>query len=253
MPKILVILNPHARRNQRLGRSGQARMERVLGSWGEVCETPTLHDLRETMRSCPPPDFLVCDGGDGSLHWAVNTAIEVWGADRLPVFVPTRGGTIDFVASKAGIIGAPEQVLASLVRTLDRGAQPRIATLDTLSIKGIPVTGARAPDFSRVGFALAAGGVGERFFDEYDLERRRGRRAIAKIVSRAVTSHLSEHAGLPVSEHFRRYGRELFRPTRARIIDEKRSNEYRRGARNHRAQVDTYRWLARASARREGT
>jgi polyphosphate kinase len=40
---------------------------------------------------------------------------------------------------------------------------------------------------------------------------------------------------------------------KARIIDEKRSNEYRRGARNHRAQVDTYRWLARASARREGT
>jgi hypothetical protein len=80
------------------------------------------------------------------------------------------------------------------------------------------VTGARAPDFSRVGFALAAGGVGERFFDEYDLERRRGRRAIAKIVSRAVTSHLSEHAGLPVSEHFRRYGRELFRPTRARVF-----------------------------------
>jgi polyphosphate kinase len=39
---------------------------------------------------------------------------------------------------------------------------------------------------------------------------------------------------------------------KARIIDEARRNEYRRGARNHRAQVDTYRWLSRASARREG-
>ena len=38
---------------------------------------------------------------------------------------------------------------------------------------------------------------------------------------------------------------------KARVIDGERKNEYRRGPRNHRAQVDTYRWLSRASARRE--
>jgi polyphosphate kinase len=38
---------------------------------------------------------------------------------------------------------------------------------------------------------------------------------------------------------------------KARVIDEARRNEYRRGSRNHRAQVDTYRWLSRASARRD--
>ncbi len=37
---------------------------------------------------------------------------------------------------------------------------------------------------------------------------------------------------------------------KARIIDQARSNQYRRGSRNHRAQVDTYRWLSRASSRR---
>lgn len=220
MPKILVILNPHARRNRRWGATGGVRMQRVLGSWGRVCETPTLDDLRATLERFERPDYLVCCGGDGSLHWAVNTAVQLWGTDprRLPVFVPTRGGTIDFVASKAGIVGTPDQVLGSLVKKLERGAQPRIATLDTLSIHGVPAFGASSPCFSRIGFALAAGGIGERFFDEYYLERQRGRRAIAKIVSRAVTSHLSEHAGLPLPEHFRRYGRELFRPTRARVF-----------------------------------
>lgn len=220
MPKVLVILNPHARRNRRLGVSSRLRMERIVGAWGQVCETPTLDDLRQVLEQAGPPDYLVCDGGDGSLHWAVNTAIELWGSDPrgLPVFVPTRGGTIDFVASKAGIVGGPEQVLASLVSKLKRGAQPRIATLDTLSIRGTPAIPSPIDGFSRIGFALAAGGIGERFFDEYYLERQRGRRAIAKIVSRAVTSHLSEHAGLPLPENFRRYGRELFRPTRARVI-----------------------------------
>ena len=195
-------------------------MERILGSWGHVCETPTLGDLRAALARSEAPDYLVCDGGDGSLHWAVNTAIELWGTDPggLPVFVPTRGGTIDFVASKAGIAGAPDQVLSSLVRKLEQGAQPRIATLDTLFIQGVPAFGASSERFSRIGFALAAGGIGERFFDEYYLGHQRGRRAIAKIVSRAVTSHLSEHAGLPLPENFRRYGRDLFRPTRARVF-----------------------------------
>jgi polyphosphate kinase len=39
---------------------------------------------------------------------------------------------------------------------------------------------------------------------------------------------------------------------KARIISEAQDNQYRRGARNHRAQVDIYRWLARASSGRRG-
>ena len=39
-------------------------------------------------------------------------------------------------------------------------------------------------------------------------------------------------------------------PARARIIDEALSNTYRRGAGNHRAQVEIYRWLARAAQSR---
>ncbi len=38
--------------------------------------------------------------------------------------------------------------------------------------------------------------------------------------------------------------------SKARIINEAQDNQYRRGARNHRAQVDIYRWLSRASSGR---
>lgn len=36
--------------------------------------------------------------------------------------------------------------------------------------------------------------------------------------------------------------------SKARVLNEAQNNAYRRGTRNHRAQVDTYRWLARAAA-----
>ncbi len=39
--------------------------------------------------------------------------------------------------------------------------------------------------------------------------------------------------------------------TKARVISEAQDNQYRRGRGNHRAQVDIYRWLARAADRRE--
>lgn len=38
--------------------------------------------------------------------------------------------------------------------------------------------------------------------------------------------------------------------SKARIINQAQDNQYRRGARNHRAQVDIYRWLSRASGHR---
>jgi polyphosphate kinase len=39
--------------------------------------------------------------------------------------------------------------------------------------------------------------------------------------------------------------------TKARVIDQALSNEYRRGPGNHRAQVEIYRWLARAAQKRD--
>jgi len=54
-----------------------------------------------------------------------------------------------------------------------------------------------------------------------------------------------------IREELRYYFNLQMRDTaRARIIDEALSNTYRRGAGNHRAQVEVYRWLARAAQSR---
>lgn len=222
MPTIHVILNPNARRNRTDTQTRANLIRRILGSQGTVHCTRTLGELRHTLErlEITPADYLVCDGGDGSVHWAVNTLAELCEGDetRLPIFVPARAGTIDFVATKAGIFGSPTRVIRDLTNAIRRGAPSRTKELDTLRIEGVESGPTGTRSFSRIGFALAAGGVGARFFDRYYEERVRGRRAIAKILSRAVGSHLSEQARLPVSKDFRDYGRDLFRPTRARVI-----------------------------------
>jgi diacylglycerol kinase family enzyme len=220
MPVIHVILNPNARLNRADSQNRMARLQRTVGSLGTVHCTRDLDDLKRTLVAISPRrhDYVVCDGGDGSLHWTVNTLLELSdNPNDLPIFVPARAGTIDFVATKAGIYGKPLRVLRDLTNSVRLGAPLRIKELDTLSIQGMFAEAADTGGFSRIGFALAAGGVGARFFDKYYEERIRGRRAIAKILSRAVGSHLSQHAGLPLSQDFLHYGRELFRPTRAKV------------------------------------
>jgi polyphosphate kinase len=56
-----------------------------------------------------------------------------------------------------------------------------------------------------------------------------------------------------LSEELRYYFNLQLRDTsKARVIDEAQTNQYRRGQRNHRAQVEIYRWLSRASSHPSG-
>jgi hypothetical protein len=151
------------------------------------------------------PACLVSDGGDGALHWAINAALPVVEARGLdpPVFLPTNGGTIDFVARKAGVRGHPDTIVSRLVAALEHGPLPTI-TLDSLEIRGIADDGA---PFRRIGFAAAIGGIGNRFFDKYYEDPEPGRATIVKVVCRSVAS-------LAVNGP---YARAMFAPHRARV------------------------------------
>ena len=103
---------------------------------------------------------LVSDGGDGALHWLVNEIrAQVSDPQCWPVFVPTNGGAIDFVAHKARVRGRADAILRALAAAAQADRRPPEVRLDTLELVGETVDGAT---FHRVGFALAAGGVGNR-------------------------------------------------------------------------------------------
>lgn len=179
--------------------------------------TQTLDELGDAVKSIldNPPDVLVTDGGDGTLHWVLNEARKlVPDVSMLPPLLPTNGGTIDFVAKKVGIRGHAESIVLSLVKELDDGRMPPVVEIDSLWLTGKLENG---EPFDRLGFALAAGGIGQRFFSKYYQERSLGAGAIVRVVLKAVASRAAGTLRVPLPPRFLRYGQDVFRPTPARV------------------------------------
>jgi diacylglycerol kinase family enzyme len=218
---IAIVLNPNARRVRHEFEERARRLQRITGPHGKVYATRTLEELRgaveELMQN--PPDFVVTDGGDGTLHWVLNEAKKhVASVSQVPPLLPTNGGTIDFVARKVGVRGNAESIVRELVKKLDRGSRPSVVEIDSLILTGkeLDENGALV-DFSRLGFALAAGGIGQRFFSKYYSERELGRGAIVRVVAKAVASRIAGQLHVPLPDRMLKYGRDVFAPTHATV------------------------------------
>ena len=207
-----VIVNPFARKNRGAPDDRCARLRRLVGPWGEVHETDSVRDLPgivERLRS--RASHLVSDGGDGALHWLINEMlVQESEPGRWPTFVPTNGGSIDFVARKARIRGRADTILHTLSAAAQTDRRPPEVRLDTLELLGETCYGTT---FHRIGFALAAGGVGNRFFDKYDEYQHPGRVTMGRVIGRAV----ADYAISRLSRRPRSAGH-LFSPTHARVV-----------------------------------
>jgi diacylglycerol kinase family enzyme len=213
---VCVIVNPLARKNRDHSGDRSVELRRILGPWGEVHETRSIHELRAVVQRLDRRvSHLVSDGGDGSLHWLINEMrSHVSDPERWPTFVPTNGGTIDFVARKARVRGHAGAILDALVAAAEADRSPSEVTLDSLELDGETVDGAT---FRRIGFALAAGGVGNRFFDMYYQDRDPGPAAIVRVVARVVRDFAFAKVVRRESNRTD-YAAQLFRPTRARVV-----------------------------------
>lgn len=221
--RIAVVLNPNSRRNRR--RPGRlSDLQRIVGSHGVVCETGSVAELRTTLRTVLEQGVscLVSDGGDGALNWMYNEllALQEHELPRLciPPLVPTRSGTIDFVATKAGLRGTAEEIVSSLVRTVASGRSLEVIRLESLVLEGErALPGGRRAPFRRFGFAAAIGGVGQRFFDKYYRDPDPGASTIVRVVVAALASQAIGMVPWPTPRAWRDYAREVFAPTRARV------------------------------------
>lgn len=203
---IAVIVNPNSRKNRR----GGVRVDDLraaVGSSGEVFVTQSLAELESTIDHVlgMDPSCLVSVGGDGALHWALNAArprCEAKG-QTLPPMLPTNGGTIDFVARKAGVQGNAMVLLPRLRAHLDRTPTLPTVELDSLALEAESADGTR----SLLGFAVAAAGIGQRFFDKYYQDDDPGPLTIVSVIAKAVGS-------LSVGGQ---YAKDVFKPFAARV------------------------------------
>jgi len=225
--EIGVITNPNSRKNRNRPERVE-RLQRIVGRMGEVHQTDSVQGIKPVLR-----DFLrkqarywVADGGDGALHWMLRMGMEVLQEDEfaetsvtLPLTLPTKGGTIDFVANNVGIQGDAEGILATLRRHLEHGATIEETEVDSMVIDGIQLIDGKDVPFRTYGFASAAGGVGQRFYSKYYADADPNPRTIVKVVANTVMSApiaLSPLAKLPLGQ-WRTYAKEVFAPTPCKI------------------------------------
>jgi len=225
--EIGVITNPNSRKNR--NRPDRAeRLQRIVGTMGEVHQTTSLESIKPVLR-----DFLrkrarywVADGGDGALHWMLKSGMEVLQEDEfsgqaisLPMTLPTKGGTIDFVANNVGIEGDAEGILATLRSDLEHGLVIEETEVDSMAIDGVQIIDGQEVEFRTYGFASAAGGIGQRFYAKYYEAKDPNPRTIMKVVANTVASApiaLSPLARLPLGQ-LSTYAREMFQPTVCKV------------------------------------
>jgi diacylglycerol kinase family enzyme len=225
--EIGVITNPNSRKNRNRPERVE-RLQRIVGRMGEVHQTSSVDSIKPVLREFlrKRARYWVADGGDGALHWMLRMGMEVLQEEEfadesvtLPVTLPTKGGTIDFVANNVGIEGDAEGILATLRRHLEHGATIEETEVDSMVIDGIQLIDGKDVPFRTYGFASAAGGVGQRFYSKYYADNDPNPRTIVKVVANTLASTpiaLSPLSKLPLGQ-YRTYAKDIFAPTPCKV------------------------------------
>ena len=182
MPGIGVVVNPHARANRNGGAERAGRLAGIVGTDGVVRVTeslPTIQDVAREFRERGAEVLAIC-GGDGSYHCTLTGFRAVYGDAPLPLLLPLRAGTINYVADAiGGRRGGPEQVLARVVRDYRRGRVYETTERDVIRVNG-----------SEYGFVLSFGTAVNYLRTYYSLEKQ-GTLQAARLLARLIISALT--------------------------------------------------------------
>ncbi len=225
-PVIGVITNPNSKKNRRR-HNRVAELQAIVGDFGYVRQTSSTDAIGAVIDEFKERgvDYWVSDGGDGALFWMLNKASETLGSsvDALPSHLryalPTNGGTIDYVARRAGVRGQAEQILKKLIETYRSGGAVQESIVPSLVFTGIQVVNGVERPFEKVGFATAVAGVGNRFFDKYYKARIPGPKVIVEVISKTVFSFLVDQVPFlsrRIPQGWLTYGRDVLERMPAR-------------------------------------
>jgi diacylglycerol kinase family enzyme len=176
-----VVVNPHARANRPDPAARVERMRRVLGADGVVRVTHSMDELARVAAEFRDRDIDILGvcGGDGSDHCTLTALDRAYGTAPLPVLLPLRAGSINYVANDTGgRRGSPEQVLARVVRDHRRGRTHVTCERDLLRVND-----------TELGFVLSFG-TAVNFLRAYYARRRTGRLAASWMLLGTMASAL---------------------------------------------------------------
>jgi diacylglycerol kinase family enzyme len=141
-------------------------------------------------------DSLAVVGGDGTVTAALTALARAWPAHALPRVALLPGGSVNTIPSWFSGPGAPDRILARLLRAAD---DPRECVCEPLEVR-------TADGPARIGMIFGNGAVC-RWLDLYHAQPRRGPTGAAAVLTRALVSVATGGA----------LSRELFRPFEAAV------------------------------------
>ena len=178
MAGIGVVYNPNAKANR--ARAGRVdRLAEIVGAFGVVRGTESVPHIEEVAREFRDRaiEVLGICGGDGSYHCTLTAFHAVYGDTPLPMLLPLRAGTINYVSDSIGSRrGSPEQVLARVVRDYRYGHTFETTERDALRING-----------REIGFVLSFGSA-VNFLRAYYARERQGPWSAAALLGRVILS-----------------------------------------------------------------
>ena len=226
-PTLGILTNPNSGKNRR-NPGRKAELQRAVGRHGVVLQTRDLDELEAAVEELIDAgcEYWVCDGGDGTLHWLLSVGHRIArergngsGPVPLPKIVPANGGSIDFVAHRAGIRGQAVDVIRSLVDALKRGEPLPTVSLDTFRMTGTLDESGEL--FDRVGFASAIGGVAQNFFEKLYERKPVDAWRIVQVLGKGTAGAFAGSVPRPLGDfvlpRLRSFADELFEPAQARV------------------------------------
>ena len=118
-----VVVNQNAGSNRRRP-DRTRRLAEIVGDAGIVRLTPDLATMDAVAAELAERqvDIVAVCGGDGSQFRTLSALRRVWPNDELPLLLPLRAGTMNYIARSIGCMrGGPEHVLAHVVRDYRHG------------------------------------------------------------------------------------------------------------------------------------
>lgn len=117
MLKTALVINKNARRNRKRGGMTKEKAFKVLGNTVEIFETYTLEEVRSVVSYIKTLNFdlVVGSGGDGTHQILLTNLVKAYGEDStLPIYLPLRGGTMNFAINNIPVKGSQLQTLYRL-------------------------------------------------------------------------------------------------------------------------------------------
>lgn len=173
-----VVFNPNAGSNRWKTRRPQ-RFAEIVGDDGFVRVTPDLDSIATVATELAERrvDIVAVCGGDGSQFRTLSALRKVWPDETLPLFLPLRAGTMNYIARSIGCMrGGPAHVLAHVVRDYRHGRTHDVVTRHLLLVNG-----------EHAGFVVGCGVV-VNYLRLYYSEPRQGPVTAIRLLVRLVAS-----------------------------------------------------------------